>query len=624
MRKMRIVSFCIPAELSEGVKRVAEILNFVSGSPAELTVKAERGEANTLTLAKGTAMITYTAPHMFFRLLGLLLEHADEECYTCREETPFETVGMMLDTSRGAVPTVAATCRMLGYLAVMGYNMAMLYTEDTVELEGRPYFGYMRGRYTAEELRAIDDCAFSLGIELIPCIECYGHMEKYLIWGEAAAIKDTSKVLLAREERTFAFLDTLISTVSSCVRSRRIHVGMDEAWDMGRGNFLTKHGYVPPFQIFNEYMERLVEITRKHGLRPMMWSDMYFRVCTDNNAYYSEETVVPPEVAEHIPEEMDLVFWHYGEKPHCDTYMLEKHRALGRNTIYCGGLWSWSGHFPENHYMRETTDISLSACREQGVREVMTSLWLNDNSECDIFSCLLGLSYFAERVYHPEAEDAFLRSRFTATTGGDTDAFMTMSDYHTSFGDEGDDYEGKNWWHRFAGKAFFWQDVMEGLHEVALFKKPMSAHYEKAARTLRAHMDHGEWDRLYEHAALIMELLAKKTYIAERLYPAYQRGDREELTRLATVYIPALGALAEQVRLTHRAIWFQSLKTIGWANMDIRYAGMAARCETAVLLLSEYLDGKRDRIESLEEARLPKGSSGFMHYANIATVNISI
>ena len=58
--------------------------------------------------------------------------------------------------------------------------------------------------------------------------------------------------------------------------------------------------------------------------------------------------------------------------------------------------------------------------------------------------------------------------------------------------------------------------------------------------------------------------------------------------------------------------------------MDIRYAGMAARCETAVLLLSEYLDGKRDRIESLEEARLPKGSSGFMHYANIATVNISI
>ena len=624
MRKMRIVSFHAPEELLEGIERVRPTLNYVTGEPAELTVTASRGDANTVSLEGNRAEIVYTARHMFFRLLGLLLEHADEGGYTCREEAPFETVGMMLDASRGAVPTVEATCRMLGYLAVMGYNMAMLYTEDTVELEGRPYFGYMRGRYTAEEIRAIDDCAFSLGIELIPCIECYGHMEKYLIWGEAAPIKDTDKVLLAREERTFAFLDTLIATVSSSVRSRRIHIGMDEAWDMGRGKFLTNHGYVPPFQIFNEYMERLVELTRKHGLRPMMWSDMYFRVCTQNNTYYEESTVVTPEVAEHIPEEMDLVFWHYGEKPHCDGYMLKKHQALGRNTIYCGGLWSWSGHFPENHYMRETTDFSLAACREQGIREVMTSLWLNDNSECDIFSCLLGLSYFAERVYHPEADDGFLRARFYATTGGDTDAFMTMSDYHNSFGGEGDDYEEKNWWRRFGGKAFFWQDVMEGLHDLALYQKPMSAHYERAAAVLRSHITHGEWDGLYEHAALILELLAEKTYIAERLRPAYQAGDTETLSLLARVHIPELGRLAERVRVTHRARWFESLKTIGWANMDIRYAGMAARCETAVLLLREYLDGKRDKIESLEEERLPKGAHGFMRYAGIATVNISI
>lgn len=624
MRKTRILSFDVPAELSKGLLRVEKTLNFVVGKPSPLSVVAVRGDANTVSLSDGNAKITYTEVHMFFRLLDLLLEHADEEGYTCHEEIPFETVGLMLDASRGAVPTVESACRMLGYLAVMGYNMAMLYTEDTVELEGRPYFGYMRGRYTAEELRAIDDCAFSLGIELIPCIECYGHMEKYLIWGEAAAIKDTDRILLAREERTFDFLDSLISTVSSCVRSRRIHVGMDEAWDMGRGKFLTKHGYVPPFRIFNEYMERLIAITRKHGLRPMMWSDMYFRVCTDNNAYYEEATVVTPEVASHIPEEMDLVFWHYGEKPHCDGYMLKKHRELGRNTIYCGGLWSWSGHFPENHYVKETTDFSLAACRKEGIREVMTSLWLNDNAECDIFSCLLGLSYFAERVYHPEADDATLRARFLATTGGDADAFMTMSDYHNSFDKEGDDYEGAAWSRRFAGKAFFWQDVLEGLHDLALYRKPMSGHYEQAAARMRAHILGGEWDDLYEHAALILELLAKKTYIAERLRPAYLAGDKETLKSLAGVHLPALGALAEQVRVTHRAMWFKSLKTIGWANMDIRYAGMSARCETAALLLGEYLDGKRERLEALCEDRLPKGSGGFMRYAGIATVNISI
>lgn len=624
MRRIRTLSFHAPEELSEGIGRVAAPLCFVTGEPAELTVTARRGSDNTVSLSRGEAEITYTDMHLFFRLLGLLLEHADEASFTLREERPFQTVGLMLDASRGAVPTVESACRMLAYLAVMGYNMAMLYTEDTVELEGRPYFGYMRGRYTAEELRAIDDCAFSLGIELIPCIECYGHMEKYLIWDEALPIKDTDRILLAREERTFAFLDELIGTVSSSVRSRRIHVGMDEAWDMGRGKFLTKHGYVPPFQIFNEYMERLISITRKHGLRPMMWSDMYFRVCTPNKTYYEEDTVVPPEVSEHIPEEMELVFWHYGEKPHCDRYMLKKHTALGRNTIFCGGLWSWSGHFPENHYTKETTDFSLAACREEGIREVMTSLWLNDNAECDIFSCLLGLSYFAERVYRPEADEAFLRSRFAATTGGDADAFMTMSDYHNSFGGEGDDYEGRNWWHRFSGKALFWQDILEGIHDHSLYKKPMSEHYRGSAAALRAHLTGGEWDGLYEHAALILELLAEKTYIAERLRPAYQAGDRETLATLADVHIPALARLAERVRVTHRALWFQNLKTFGWANMDIRYAGMAARCETAALLLSEYLDGERKEIEALEEDRLPKGSHGFMRYSSIATVNISI
>ena len=69
----------------------------------------------------------------------------------------------------------------------------------------------MRGRYTAKSLKEIDDYAYEYGIEIIPCLECYGHMEKYLMWGEAAPIKDTDSVLLAREPETFKFVEELIS-----------------------------------------------------------------------------------------------------------------------------------------------------------------------------------------------------------------------------------------------------------------------------------------------------------------------------------------------------------------------------------------------------------------------------
>ena len=40
-------------------------------------------------------------------------------------------------------------------LALLGYNAAMLYTEDTYALPDEPYFGFLRGAYTAAELRRI-------------------------------------------------------------------------------------------------------------------------------------------------------------------------------------------------------------------------------------------------------------------------------------------------------------------------------------------------------------------------------------------------------------------------------------------------------------------------------------
>jgi hypothetical protein len=47
-------------------------------------------------------------------------------------------------------------------MALMGLNMLQLYTEDTYEIENEPFFGCLRGKYTAKELSAIDDYAYDL------------------------------------------------------------------------------------------------------------------------------------------------------------------------------------------------------------------------------------------------------------------------------------------------------------------------------------------------------------------------------------------------------------------------------------------------------------------------------
>ena len=66
-------------------------------------------------------------------------------------------VGVMLDCSRGAVYSVEMLKKYIDVLKKMGFSSLQLYTEDTYEVEGEPYFGYLRGRYTAEELQVIEE-----------------------------------------------------------------------------------------------------------------------------------------------------------------------------------------------------------------------------------------------------------------------------------------------------------------------------------------------------------------------------------------------------------------------------------------------------------------------------------
>ncbi|MBE6562063.1 MAG: beta-N-acetylhexosaminidase [Ruminococcaceae bacterium] len=606
-------AFDVDASLMSGILRLQDVIGFSLGEG--IAVTAEKAELPGVSLYGGKAVIRYSRKSYFFRGLGILAEHLrlGEDCFTVSEDGFFTEMSVMLDSSRCAVPTVDGICRMLDYLAVMGYTMAMLYTEDTVKLESRPYLGYMRGRYSPEELRAVDDYAWEYGIEVIPCLECYGHMERYLRWGEAARIKDTERVLLAREDKTFEFLDELIGHVSSCFRSRRIHIGMDEAWDMGRGAFLTRNGYVPPFQIFTEYMERLIGITNKYGLTPMMWSDMYFRVCTTNNRYCGEDIEVTPEVAEKIPSEVELVFWHYGEKDRCDDYMLKKHNALGRKVIFAGGLWSWIGHFPEHNYVMETLEFSLNACRNNNVREAMITLWLNDNAECDIFANLFGLSYFAEMCYDKNVSGEKLRARFEACTGGNYDAFYAMSYYHNRFG-EGIEYKPYNG--RFFGKPLFWQDIMEGIYDARLQQNPMSDHYAASAEIMKQYSG-GRWEYLYDFAYRVFDYLALKTHIAETLVPVYLAGDRDALREIADVLLPQLKEKVIGIHAAHREMWHDHCKAFGWRGLDERYGGMANRCDTAKMIIDRYLDGKLDRIEELDEPRLGSGLSGFVQTKSI-------
>src|SRR5699024_7861336 len=182
--------------LLSGIKELQKDYHFTIHERAEIDLLCEQSDgpyALTVTYNNGSGHITYRKPNQFFRAFGLLLEKVKqgEKEFTLQETAQFKTIGPMFDCSRNAVMKQERLYGMIRMLAVMGFDSAMLYMEETYEVKEEPYFGYMRGRYSEDELQALDDYADQFGIELIPCIQTLAHLEEFLKWDAAYRYKDT-------------------------------------------------------------------------------------------------------------------------------------------------------------------------------------------------------------------------------------------------------------------------------------------------------------------------------------------------------------------------------------------------------------------------------------------------
>lgn len=297
----------LPARCSDALAALAPELGMVPAAEG-VPVRGHRGAALAVCCDGASVTIEWAQPIQFYRALSLL----PRPLAACdiREEPCFETVGMMFDTSRNAVLRPDTLRSFLRKMALMGMNLGMMYTEDTYEVPGQPYLGYQRGRYTYEELHALDDYADMLGIELCPCVQTLGHLNRALHWPAMRRLQDNDEVLLADSEETYSFLRQILTAASAPYRSKRIHIGMDEAHGVGMGAHLRLHGYEKPYDILRRHLKRVLDIVNELGLSPMMWSDMYFRLESPTNGYYDGPMPSQQAVDAVVPG-VELVYWDY-------------------------------------------------------------------------------------------------------------------------------------------------------------------------------------------------------------------------------------------------------------------------------------------------------------------------
>ena len=94
----------------------------------------------------------------------------------------------------------------------------------------------------------------------------------------------------------------------TCMKTNRIHIGMDEAHGVGLGQYLFKNGTTDRHALLCRHLEKVVAICEKHGFRPIMWSDMFFRLGSKTNEYYDLEADVPQHVIDSRKAYRDPVY----------------------------------------------------------------------------------------------------------------------------------------------------------------------------------------------------------------------------------------------------------------------------------------------------------------------------
>lgn len=596
---MKLFLISAPEDLKEGLELLSlcdvQVVDTKEEADVTVTVAVrEKGLKVSFDGAK-TAVIEYSRRVEFFRGVSYLMSGKAVDV----DEAPvFDSNGFMLDCSRNAAPTVDTIKETLVRMALMGLNTMQLYTEDMYTLEDRPFFGYMRGRYTDEELKSVDDTAYALGIEVVPCIQTLAHLAMVLRWQAFSHLVDCNDIMMAGEDTTYELVTEMIAKMRKCFRSHRINLGMDEAHMIGLGNYMKKHGIRPRVDIMCEHIARVQGICDEYEFTPMMWSDMFFHLAL--GSYDDAQKGIDPAIIAKVPEGVQLVYWEYysADYNRYDT-VLKQHKQFNNPIAFAGCAWKWNGLLPELKFSIKASRAALKACMDNGIGDVFATAWGDDGAECPLNVVLPVLQLYAEMDYQgADVSDDALAARFADCTGADLADFLLLDKPNRTTEDQ--PAIGLN-----PTKYLLYQDVLQGLFDRHVDAATFPSFFAETAKELKAAgARNKKYQYLFEYEAALCELLSVKATVGIDLRDAYLKGDRKELTRLCDEVLPDVSAkLTAFIDLFYDG-WMQENKPFGFDVIDLRLGGLQGRIRTAQKRVKAYLDGKLDKLEELDEPRL--------------------
>jgi hypothetical protein len=253
----------------------------------------------------------------------------------------FLILSAFLECSSGMTPRVETIKNYIDILSKMGYNRLYLGLAGAYKIDEEPYFAYKKGRYTVEQLRKMDAYAKEKGIELVANIQTLAHLDFLSDHDRYREYMDTSATLMVGEPKVYDLIDKMFSTISQGLSTRRIHIGFDEAFGIGTGNFLQKHGYHDGKELVLEHLQKVADIAKKYDYTCEMWGDMLM------GKYRTSVTL--DQIKEAIPKDTAIVYWNYDDKDEeVISKKIEQVKQYSNDIAYAGNAWKIASFAPNN------------------------------------------------------------------------------------------------------------------------------------------------------------------------------------------------------------------------------------------------------------------------------------
>lgn len=495
-----------------------------------------------------------------------------------------------VDVSRNGVLKISELKKFIDILPKMGYNSLILYNEDLFELPGYPMFGYMRGKYTINDLKDLVAYGEERGITLIPCIEVLGHIEHIFRWEDFSDIRDNRDLLLVDEPKTYEFIETMMRTMREIYKTDYIALGCDEAWSLGLGRYIKKFGYDDPKQIFKRHLKRCVDLAHKYGFTPKLSGDMFFRYAGEQ--YSDNPDIITPEIADLFPENAVFGYWDYFSPRHTIENMLKSAKRFGAPVAFTCSVLSWTGFTPHNHRAFDVLTKSLIPCVEQDIDIISVTFWGDDGAECSLWSNLPAF-FYAAQLAKGETDVELIKKRFFEVFGLDFDDFAKL-DYPA-------DYCGEL--NRFDScKPAIYSDPFMGFFDDLLASEKISKQrfLDHAEELFNLEKNMGEYSYLFNYSAKLCLLMAVKFDLGVRTRKAYKENNKAELLEILKDYDLCIERL-EDFYTSFKSVWFKEKKGNGFEVQAMRLGGLKQRLTDCKERLLDFIEGRIEIIEELEE-----------------------